>query len=182
MKRILLRLAVIALTGVSALAVFGRVSAARRAGPVDTWVTPSFHEYPTDPAFDSISSVEWVAPGQRAGAVAMLTSAASVAVDEAVLRRMLPGVTPPSGPTGCTTYLVRGLVGTSGEAKSTRVHMSGTTIDASVYGGFGCELHRLERAPFVACLSDQPATVLTSFRCEPLNVVGWLLRGRGDRW
>lgn len=182
MKRILYLLAAIGLAGVAALVVLGRVSAARNAGPVDTWVTPSFHEYPTDPGYERVASVEWIAPGQRAGAVAMLASDASVAVDEAALRRMLPGVTPPSGPNGCTTYLVRGLVHPSGETRSTWVSVSGTTIDSSVYGGFGCELHRLERAPFVACLTDQPAAVLTSFRCEPLGVVGWLLRGRGDRW
>lgn len=182
MKRILFLFAAIALMGVSALVVLGRVSAARHAGPVDAWVTPSYHEYPTDPGYAPVASVEWIAPGQRAGAIAMLASDVSVAVDEAALRRMLSGVTPPSGPTGCTTYLVRGLVHPSGETRSTKVLVSGTTIDASVYGGFGCELHRLERAPFVACLTDQPAAVLTSFRCEPLNAVGWLLRGRGDRW
>lgn len=182
MKRILLRLVMLALLGVSVIAVLGRVSAARRAGPVDAWVTPTYHEYPTDPSYDLVQSIEWVAPGQRAGAVALLASAVSVPVDEAALRRMLPGVTPPSGPTGCTTYLVRGLVGPSSETKLTRVHVSGTTIDASVYGGFGCELHQLQRAPFVACLTDQPAAVLTSFRCEPLTAIGWLLSGRGDRW
>lgn len=182
MKRILILLAVIAFAGASALVVLGRVSAARNAGPLDTWVTPSFHEYPTDPAYDQVRPVEWVAPGQRAGAIALLSSGASIALDETALRRMLPGVTPPAGPTGCTPYLVRGLVHPSAEPRTTKVFASSTTIDASVYGGFGCELHRLERAPFVACLSDPPATVLTSFRCEPLGVVGWLLRGRGDRW
>jgi len=182
MKRVLLRLAAIALAGVLVLAVVGRISAARRAGPVDTWVTPTYHEYATDPSYDRIHSVEWVAPGQRASAVALLTGAVSVPIDEAALRRTLPGVTPPSGPTGCTTYLVRGLVGPSGETGSTWVFMGGTTIDASVYGGGRCELHRLTRAPFVTCLADEPAVVLTSFRCEPLSVVGWLLRGSGDRW
>lgn len=180
MKRAVLLIAALLVTGALAIAAFGRWSDARRAAPLDPWVVPSYHEIP-GPDFSRVPAVEWIADSERAAAELALASDVAIPLDDAALAQFLPGPIPQGAP-GCAQYLVRGMAYPGGGVSFNRVMTNGTTIDTSTYGGFGCQLASLERAPFVACLAQRPSTVLTSFRCEPLGVLGWLLHGSGDRW
>lgn len=180
--RTLLRLGVLLLIVAVAGVVLLRVNASRSAREVDSWVTPSFHEFPTEDGYQEVTGIAWVPEPHRAEAERRLATEAAVPLEDTAELERLSGGVVPEGSTGCAPYLVRGFGHPAGPPEMTRVLAKGGRVDVSVYGGFGCRLSDVRRAPFVACLDAPPETVVTSFRCEPLNLIGWVLQGRGDRW
>ena len=180
MKRGILIAAGVLVVAVVALVASLRIMSAKRHGPVDSWVEPSNRKGPPQAPF-TVAVVAWLDPAHRPDAIAALESVTALAVDEADLRRFLLNVEAPAGEPGCTHYLVRGVVHRGYESGMTRVFVDGATIDAQIYGGSGCRLDALERAPFVACLQERPERVLTSWKCEPQDAWMKLLFGPGDR-
>lgn len=179
MKRVLrlfAGLVVVVMVIVAAVGILLRVKAARNPGVVDSWVVPSMHEQ-SPPGFEPLRVVP-VPAMQRGAAVAALESELAVPLDERAARTY-SGAEPVTGNLGCTPFLVRGVAGYGGESR--RVSTSGTTLNVLAEGGFACRLSTLQRAPFVACLTEKPDAVITSFRCEPQSFPFWVLNGSGDR-
>ena len=180
MKRVLRLFAVLVVVVVvivAALGTLSRVKAARNPAVVDSWVVPSMHELP--PAGFEWLRVVPVPAMQRRAAETLLANELAVPLDERA-NRTFSGAEPVTGTPDCTPFLVRGV--SARGAKAVRVSASGTTLDVSAEGGFRCQLSELQRAPFVACLTEKPDAIVTSFRCEPLSFPAWVLHGSGDRW